>query len=103
MTRGDTVGPYISQFLLAGNIGLANARNRADGYIAYGAITVDQRVRIATPCKDYMQSWDEWLDVQDGVDLRGTESHDHKPGARFITTPRDLATYVTTTRCTRPT
>ena len=94
MSRGDTVGPYISQCLLAGNIGLANARNRAVGYIAYGAITVDQRVRIATASKDYMQSWDEWLDVQDGADLRGTESYADKPGTRFITTPRDLATYV---------
>ena len=94
ITRGDDIGPYISQFMLCGNEGLQGLHNRADGYIAYGAITVDQRVRIATPCRDYMQTWDEWLDVQDGADLRGTETYEKDPGTRFITTPRDLATYV---------
>lgn len=100
VTPGDKIGPYISQFLLAGNGGVnGNDPERCpeDGLISYGALSIDQRVRLATPCRDYMQTWYEWLDVQDGADLRGQESYIYKPSEmkrRFITTPRDLATYV---------
>jgi len=94
ITPGDNIGPYISQFLLAGNEGLGAIHGRSDGYIAYGSIRVDQRVRYATPCDDHMTNWDEWFDVQQGADLRGMESYDSEPDFRFITTPRDLATYV---------
>ena len=68
----------------------------ADGYIAYGAIRVDQRVRHATPCDDHMTNWKEWLDVQEGANFGGLESYVCKKNDayRFITTPRDLATYV---------
>ena len=89
---GEQVGPYLSQFMLIGNTGIANAQAIADGMIAYGAIRADQRVRIATPGQDYMQDWNEWLDVQNGADVRGRETYDL--GYRFIATPRDLATYV---------
>ena len=98
-TPGDDVGPYISQFLLAGSSGIAGAGQNAerepkDGYINYGAISVDQRVRVAQPCLDYMTTWKEWLDVQHGANLLGLEQYQPKPARRFITTPRDLATYV---------
>ncbi|MEM8505370.1 MAG: vanadium-dependent haloperoxidase [Cyanobacteria bacterium P01_D01_bin.1] len=95
-TFGDTVGPYISQFLTRGTpeIGF-KYDNVMDGRIAYGAITLRNRVRVATPHKDYMTSWEWWLDVQNGADLRGTETYVSKGDRyRFITTPRDLATYV---------
>lgn len=96
VTPGDDVGPYISQFMLVGNPGINGNDTQnlkpADGRIAYGAVTVNQRVRFATPCDDHMTRWDEWFDVQNGADLRGQESYDQ--GYRFITTPRDLATYV---------
>ena len=97
ITPGDQIGPYISQFLLAGNTGVnANdpVHEPAAGLISYGAIRVDQRVRYATPCDDHMTDWKEWLDVQNGADLRGLESYEKKPAYRFITTPRDIATYV---------
>ncbi|MEL7022274.1 MAG: vanadium-dependent haloperoxidase [Pseudomonadota bacterium] len=97
ITPGDDVGPYISQFLLAGNRGINGRdeeRNRADGLVTYGAINIDQRVRFACPGVDYMTTWPEWLDVQNGADFRGLESYEDKPARRFITTPRDLATYV---------
>ncbi|MGB3788120.1 MAG: vanadium-dependent haloperoxidase [Phormidesmis sp.] len=94
---GDATGPYISQFLTRGTpeIGFSN-NNVLDGRVAYGAITLRNRVRVATPHKDYMTSWEWWLDVQNGADLRGTESYVNQGGDRyrFITTPRDLATYV---------
>lgn len=92
VTPGEQVGPYISQFLLVGNTGIDDAQLIEDGMIAYGAIRADQRVREVTTQQDYLQTWDAWLDVQNGADLRGTESYNS--GYRFIATPRDLATYV---------
>ncbi|MEO1401434.1 MAG: vanadium-dependent haloperoxidase [Cyanobacteria bacterium J06635_1] len=94
ITPGDCEGPYLSQFLLIGNTGLGKAQAVADGQIQYGSIRVDQRVRVATPYKDYMTTWEAWLDVQNGADLRGLESYSDYPKYRFIATPRDLATYV---------
>jgi len=97
ITPGDTTGPYLSQFLLAGNSGINgndNERSPADGLISYGAISIDQRVRVAKPCDDHMTIWNEWLDVQQAADLTAQESYINKPKRRFITTPRDLATYV---------
>ncbi len=103
ITPGDRVGPYLSQFMLMGNTGV-NSKDPehapADGYISYGALRIDQRVRTAVPEHDYMQRWDEWLDVQNGADFRGMEKYvqKNKKGGlkkrRFITTGRDLATYV---------
>lgn len=94
ITRGDDVGPYLSQFLLAGDAGFGGERSPADGRISYGAIDIDQRVRIATPGQDYMTSWEEYIDVQNAADLRGEETYQAAPTRRFIYTPRDLATYV---------
>ncbi len=98
ITPGDDAGPYLSQFLLVGNGGIngndsGSGLTAASGRIAYGAVTVDQRVRQAKCGDDHMDSWLEWLDVQNGADLRGQENY--VDGAyRFMTTPRDLATYV---------
>ncbi|MEL7147998.1 MAG: vanadium-dependent haloperoxidase, partial [Bacteroidota bacterium] len=97
ITRGDDIGPYLSQFFLAGNTGITGndaERAAAAGLVTYGAVNIDHRVRVATPCVDYMQTWFEWFDVQEGADLRGLETYIKEPGRRFITTPRDLATYV---------
>ena len=97
ITPGDAIGPYISQFLLAGNPGI-NGRDtvneKSDGLISYGAIRANQRVRYAKPCDDHMINWKEWLDVQEGADLRDLEFYESEPAYRFITTPRDMATYV---------
>lgn len=97
ITQGDQIGPYISQFLLAGNTGINGndpERKARDGLITYGAISIDQKVRIAKPCDDHMTRWIDYLDVQQGANLAGRESYEREPGRRFITTPRDLATYV---------
>lgn len=93
---GDAIGPYISQFLLMGTSGVARDIDPAQGYIQYGAMRIDQRVRVAARL-DYMTSWEAWLDVQNGADVRGRGSFadgNGDDGYRFITTPRDLATYV---------
>lgn len=98
---GDTEGPYISQFLCRGTPELGNDKDGVlDGLVAYGAMVFDNKVRVATPGRDYMTSWEWWLDVQNGADLRGKETYEtgkDETGVgkyRFITTPRDLATYV---------
>lgn len=105
--KGDDVGPYISQFLYVGNRSLGNSATSFgpnQGLITYGATTIDQRVRIANPNIDFMTNWDQWLDVQNGADLRRLEGYQNTGGRadnpnreigyRFILTPRDLCTYV---------
>ncbi len=100
MTPGDAQGPYLSQFLLVGNTGIAQRgtvppHDFADGLIQYGSIRIDQRVRVAEQFKDYMTTWEAWVDAQNGADLRGLESYDsYTEKYRFMSTPRDLATYV---------
>ena len=96
VTPGDDIGPYLSQFLLMGDIGRGNERSRADGRIGYGSIDIDQRVRVAKPGQDYMTTWEEFIDVQNAANLGGQEEYTSAPAAtrRFIYTPRDLATYV---------
>jgi len=100
ITRGDDVGPYLSQFLLIGNSGLnqkgkgAAERNPEDGYINYGSISIDQRVRTAKIDENYMTKWEEWFDVQNAANLGGFEAYEDENPRRFIHTGRDLATYV---------
>ena len=102
-TPGERKGPYLSQFMLMGDRHLnghtPSGRTEEDGLLQYGSITIDQRVRTAVPGKDYMTHWNEWLDVQNGADVIGTQDYVldsdpvHQP-FRFIATLRDLATYV---------
>lgn len=100
ITKGDDIGPYLSQFLLIGNNGIGfgntNKKDRIEqGRIQYGAITIDQRVRVAKE-RNYMTKWEEWFDVQNAAKVSGLESYNQNgaPLRRFIFTPRDLATYV---------
>lgn len=91
---GDDVGPYVSQFLLVGTEGLGGGHRIEDGLILYGGIRIDQRVRVAAE-RDYMTSWEAFVDVQNGADVRGRERYVEEGRLyRFISTPRDLATYV---------
>ena len=93
---GDTEGPYVSQFLCRGTPELGSQKDGVlDGLVAYGAMVFDNKVRAATPHRDYMTSWEWWLDVQNGADLRRQETYENGGDKyRFIATPRDLATYV---------
>ncbi len=89
-------GPYLSQFLLIGN-DIGGMFDHTDGQIAYGALTIDQRVPVADPGVDFMTKWPEWLAVQNGFDVRGPGDPGQPFTAgtkRFMHTPRDLATYV---------
>jgi hypothetical protein len=75
----------------------------ADGLISYGALHVDQKVPVATPCLDYMTTMKSYVSVQRGLKqareryvlVSGSgDSTLPRPQRRFISTPRDLATYV---------
>ncbi|MGB7415900.1 MAG: vanadium-dependent haloperoxidase [Thermosynechococcaceae cyanobacterium] len=119
VTTGDTDGPFLSQFLLLGNRSRgANAKGaiatqewpETAGKIAYGAHTIDQRVRVATDT-DFMTTFSEWLAVQNGTGVAldyefaynpagyiaagpGDPNEANGPAYRFISTLRDMATYV---------
>ncbi|MEM9439980.1 MAG: bromoperoxidase [Pseudomonadota bacterium] len=106
-TKGSMKGPYISQFMLIGSNSLKCSPDETghsnfpgesatfdfrDGFIRYGSLIIDQRTVTHKACLDYMTDWCSWLDVQNGADVSGVDQfEDHR---RFITTPRDLATYV---------
>lgn len=98
-TPGERKGPYLSQFLLMGNRHLGAPHVEEDGFLQYGSIRADLRVRVAklpnaggVP-RDYMTDWNEWLDVQNGANVGTTQDYEAN-AFRFIATPRDLATYV---------
>jgi hypothetical protein len=93
---GVTVGPYLSQFLVVGTTGRARDGDVADGLIQYGSLQIDQRVDVATPERDFMQTWETYLDVQDGAMGEGNTylREGDRVARRAILTPRDLATYV---------
>ena len=99
---GVTTGPYVSQFLWIGN-GKTRAE-MAQGLITYGPQQINQKVQVAKAHLDYMQTWDDWLTVQEGFDVNACglganntacgSGQDLSDSRRFIITPRDLATYV---------
>jgi hypothetical protein len=97
VTEGDEAGPYVSQFLLMGTNTLANRNlppivaDLQSGAITYGAITIDQRITPAVAGVDYMTSFADWLNIQNGEMPAASDQFGTR---RFIATPRDLATYV---------
>jgi hypothetical protein len=104
-TKGALTGPYLSQFMLIGAGSIGGAGNGAsnfpglqarfdliDGFIPYGTLVIDQRSISHKACLDHMTDWASWLDVQNGANLKNKDRYENK--RRFITTPRDLATYV---------
>ncbi|MEM1116307.1 MAG: hypothetical protein AAGJ11_07355 [Bacteroidota bacterium] len=102
-TRGSQRGPWVSQFLLVGNkgpnvSGASGSKCRRvdldvdDGYVFYGTQFIDQRSASAEPGVDWLQTWASWLDAQNGVQFGGKDVFQAR--RRFLTTPRDAATYV---------
>ncbi|MEM9397494.1 MAG: bromoperoxidase [Pseudomonadota bacterium] len=108
-TKGSQSGPYLSQFMLIGanSLGCAGGGQSSfpaksaswdiqDGFIPYGTIPIDQRTVTHKNGLDYMTDWTSWLDVQNGANMQaeGVRADQYEAERRFITTPRDLATYV---------
>jgi len=76
-TRGDQLGPYVSQFLLK--------------EIQYGTRRLDQKIRTTVAGDDYLVKYPAWLAVQNGG-AAGANRLDLTP--RHILTGRDLTEYV---------
>jgi hypothetical protein len=117
-TPGSKHGHWVSQFMLAGNandapagkfvnLNGANAPNNSaqpsfrgvfaevghnDGFVFFGTQIIDQRSIVARPGVDYLTNWAAWLDSQNGVD--GNNFDIFLGRRRYLTTPRDIATYV---------
>ncbi len=100
---GVEVGPYLSQFMMVGNTDVNGGGMISEGRITYGVLEIDQRVPIAEPERDYMITMEDYVRVQRGIrpprETYGPEfdsvvSAPGRPPKRFISTPRDLATYV---------
>jgi hypothetical protein len=101
---GEQVGPYVSQFLLKGNVDPRKAdgqgRDAAEGYITFGSQVIDQRQLTVKgfpelgAAADYLTRFTEdWLPVQNGRDDRGRDQFD-LTRRRFIRNLRDGANYV---------
>ncbi len=116
-TPGAKKGPYLSQFMLIGNASRGNSEpilssgvasgghntcpilnekgesaTAKDGYIVYGTQLIDQRNTTQIEGKDYLTDWASWIDAQNGANFKGDDVF--RKSKRFITTPRDLASYV---------
>ena len=76
-TRGGQIGPYVSQFLWRD--------------LPWTPIRVQQKIRVAAPEKDYLTSWDDWLNIQNG---NVYPVNDYEDVPRYIRTARDLGEYV---------
>jgi hypothetical protein len=117
-TPGSKHGYWVSQYMLAGssndspagkfvNLDGTNAPNNAagpgfrnifaevahnDGFVFFGTQIIDQRSIVAQPGVDYLTNWAAWLDSQNGVDANNFDIFLGR--RRYLTTPRDIATYV---------
>ncbi|CAE6909857.1 vanadium-dependent haloperoxidase [Vibrio alginolyticus] len=95
---GVDIGPYLSQFMLLGTKSVAGDGDITDGIIGYGALSINQKVPVALAGVNFMTTDASWLAVQNGADTQSGSEVDlygSPPVARrFISTPRDLATYV---------
>jgi hypothetical protein len=100
---GEQVGPYVSQFLLKGNIDPrqpdGQGRDAAEGFVAFGSRVIDQRQRTVRgfpelgAAADYLTTFSNWLAVQNGTDTRGQDQFD-LTARRFIRNLRDGANFV---------
>jgi hypothetical protein len=77
-TAGDLIGPYISQFLCKD--------------VPFGATTVVQQYRTTVAGDDHMSSYQEWLNIQNG--LAPATKNVFDPSPRYIRCNRDLGEFV---------
>jgi len=100
---GAKDGPYISQFLLIGTEGKAvaecadnsvnsTAHGPGIGSLVFGAQSIEQRIYPHAHGKDYMTTWTDWLDSQNGAPPK--EANQWEPSRHYIGTLRDMSTYV---------
>jgi len=97
LTRAQSFVP--TQSKLAYGYAADEAVYADGGFIRYGAQTIDQRFRPHAEAIDHMTEWTMWCDVQNGSNRKDIfdfflEDANGKAQSRFVSTPRDLATYV---------
>lgn len=76
--EGNLVGPYISQFLYQD--------------IPFGAKNIVQKYNVPIGGRDFMTSYDEWLDRQNGI--VPTDNIIYDPIPRYISNGRDMSGWV---------
>ncbi len=76
--QGDLAGPYISQFLIKP--------------IPYGSGHIEQKFNTPESGSDFMTSFNEWSQIQQGFDPWRSARYRDQP--RYISSGRDLAEYV---------
>src|SRR5262249_47572200 len=76
-TRGDAIGPYLSQFLWLD--------------IPYGIKTIEQRYIVPSRGQSFLTDYAEWLACQRGAKHRSELAFDGTQ--RFICSARELAEY----------
>jgi hypothetical protein len=74
---GDTIGPYVSQYLLLD--------------IPYGSQMIDPRIQTVQPGIDYLTDYDWWFEIQNGCTPR---TNDALAGKVYIRSGRDIGQYV---------
>lgn len=103
LTRsGRHVPPVMRGIEMASTEDAVRSAGEEEGFIRFGTQTIAQQFVPHQENVDHMSEWGMWLDVQNGANRKGrfdlylTEDRqpDGKTQGRFITTPRDLATYV---------
>jgi hypothetical protein len=77
--RGDSIGPFVSQFLWLD--------------VPYGSETIHRRVRTTLPGDDYLTSFDDWLLAQVNTGHRPLPNR-YDPVRRYLRNGRDLAEWV---------
>lgn len=77
-TPGDLAGYWLSQFLILD--------------FPFGAVPFSQRIKTAAGGVDYMTSYPDWLDVQNGADPSARIQYDPIP--RYVRNLRDAAQWV---------
>lgn len=77
---GETVGPYISQFLLKP--------------IPYGATTIEQKYEVPVAGNDHLTNFSEWLRIQNGGKPTGITKVVYENEPRYLYNGRALAQYV---------
>ncbi|MEM7723922.1 MAG: hypothetical protein AAF376_16350 [Pseudomonadota bacterium] len=93
--EGDNVNlsAVVDPSVVVNQTGEDRAIRPEDGFVRYGNQVISQQMVGHLQGVDHMTEWQSWLDVQNGG-RRGGRFNRFEDNARFIATPRDLATYV---------
>ncbi len=81
LARGDSTGPYISQFLWRD--------------VQYGSESISRKIRTALSGDDYLTTFPEWLYAQRSMGYKPVSAR-HDPVRRYIRNGRDLGEWVHT-------